>query len=46
MHYNFVRIHQMTKVAPATAGGVTTKLWQLSDMVRVLEEWEATQDLA
>lgn len=23
------------------AAGVTTKLWGLADMVRVLEEWEA-----
>jgi IS1 family transposase len=44
MHYNFVRIHQTTRVTPAMAAGVTGKLWDLSDMVRVIEEWEA--DLA
>jgi hypothetical protein len=26
------------------AAGVTTKLWELSDMVRVLEDWEAGRD--
>ena len=43
MHYNFVRIHQTTRVTPAMAAGVTNKLWDLSDMVRVIEEWEAAQ---
>jgi hypothetical protein len=40
MHYNFVRIHQTLRCTPAMAAGVTTKLWELSDMVRVLEDWE------
>lgn len=43
MHYNFVRIHQTLRVTPAMATGVTTKLWELTDMVAVLEEWEAKQ---
>lgn len=41
MHYNFVRIHQTTKVTPAMAAKVTGKLWEMSDMVKVLEDWEA-----
>jgi IS1 family transposase len=41
MHYNFVRIHQTLKVTPAMAAGVTPKLWEMSDMVKVLEDWEA-----
>ena len=41
MHYNFVRIHQTLKVTPAMAAGVTSKLWEMSDMVKVLEDWEA-----
>ncbi|MGH7116377.1 MAG: IS1 family transposase, partial [Stellaceae bacterium] len=40
MHYNFVRIHQSLRVTPAMAAGVTTKLWSLVDMVRVIEERE------
>ena len=41
MHYNFVRIHQTLKVTPAMAAGVTSKLWEMSDVVKVLEDWEA-----
>lgn len=40
-HYNFVRIHQTLKVTPAMAAGATSKLWEMSDMVKVLEDWEA-----
>jgi hypothetical protein len=43
MYYNFVRIHQTRRSTPAMAAGVTTKLWELADMVKVLEEWEANQ---
>lgn len=45
MHYNFVRIHQTTKITPAMAAGVTSKLWEMSDMVSVLEAWETAQAL-
>jgi IS1 family transposase len=41
MHYNFVRIHQTLKVTPAMAADVTPKLWEMSDMIAVLESWEA-----
>ena len=41
VRYNFVRIHQTLKVTPAMAAGVTKKLWEMSDMVKVLEDWEA-----
>jgi IS1 family transposase len=43
MHYNFVRIHQTLKITPAMAAGVTSKLWEMGDMVKVLEDWEALQ---
>jgi hypothetical protein len=43
MHHNFVRIHQTLRCTPATAAGVTTKLWELADMVKVLEDWESAQ---
>ena len=43
MHYNFVRIHQTLRCTPAMAAGVTTKLWEIADMVKVLENWEAAQ---
>jgi hypothetical protein len=41
MHYNFVRIHKTLKMTPAMAAGVTPKLWEMADMVKVLEDWEA-----
>ena len=43
MHYNFVCIHQTLKVTPAMAAKVAPKLWEMSDMVKVLEEWEAAK---
>ncbi len=44
MFYNFVRVHQTLKVTPAMAAGVTDRLWEISDLVKVLEDWEAHQD--
>ncbi len=41
MFYNFVRVHQTLKVTPAMAAGVTDRLWEVSDIVRVLEQYEA-----
>jgi hypothetical protein len=41
MHYNFVCLHQTLKSSPAMAAGVSAKLWEMSDMVQVLEDWEA-----
>jgi len=43
MHYNFVRIHQSLRITPAMAAGVTQKLWSLTDMVRVIEDWETAR---
>ena len=40
MRYNFVRIHQTTRVTPAMAAGVSQTLWPLTDIVRVVDEWE------
>jgi hypothetical protein len=39
--YNFVRIHQTLKVTPAMAAGVTSKLWEMTDVVDVLDAFEA-----
>ena len=41
MHYNFVRIHQSLRITPAMAAGVTTNLWSIADMVKVIEDREA-----
>jgi IS1 family transposase len=40
MYYNFVRIHQSVKQTPAMAAGVTKRLWEIGDIVDVLEAWE------
>ncbi len=38
MHYNFCRIHQTLKVTPAMEAGVTNRLWDVSDIVRMVED--------
>ena len=40
MFYNFVRIHQTLKVTPAMAAGVTGRVWDVSDVVKLLEAKE------
>ncbi len=39
-YYNFCRIHQTFKVTPAMAAGVTDRIWELRDIVTILEVWE------
>lgn len=41
MYYNFVRVHQTLRVSLAMAAGVTTRLWEMADIVAVIEDWEA-----
>ena len=40
MYYNFARIHQTLKITPAMAAGVTDCVWDVSDIVDMLEAWE------
>jgi hypothetical protein len=40
MHYTFVRIHQTLRVTPAMAAGVTERVWEVSDIVALLEASE------
>jgi IS1 family transposase len=37
MHYNFCRIHQTLRITPAQAAGVTNKLWDVEDIVALLD---------
>jgi len=37
MHYNFVGIHQTLRVFPAMAVGVTDRLWNISDLLSLLD---------
>jgi IS1 family transposase len=41
MFYNFVRIHQTLKMTPAMAAGVTDRLWEMTDLVEMIEAFEA-----
>ena len=41
MYYNFCKIHCTLDVTPAMEAGVTKKLWQVSDIVALIEEKEA-----
>lgn len=38
MHYNFCRLHQSLKATPAMAAGITDQLWEIGDIVDVIEE--------
>ncbi|WP_336987694.1 IS1 family transposase [Altererythrobacter aquiaggeris] len=40
MYYNFVRIHKTLKVSPAMAAGVTDRLWDIADIVMLIEKAE------
>jgi hypothetical protein len=42
MYYNFVRIHKTLRTTPAMAAKVTERLWEIGDIVDVLEAWENT----
>ena len=37
MYYNFARVHQTLRVSPAMAAGVTSKLWDVEDIINLLE---------
>jgi IS1 family transposase len=37
MYYNFVRIHQTLRVTPAMAAGVTDRVWEIIDVVGLLD---------
>ena len=38
---NFVKIHRTLRVTPAMAAGVTDRLWEVADIVALLEADEA-----
>lgn len=39
--YNFIKIHRTLRVSPALAAGVTDRLWDVSDLVALLEAGES-----
>ena len=40
MYYNFVRIHSTLRMTPAMAAGVSERLWEIGDIVKLVEEAE------
>jgi len=41
MYYNFVRVHQTLKVTPAMEAGITDSLWDIKDLVALIDANEA-----
>lgn len=40
MYYNFVRLHKTLRVTPAMAAGVSDRLWEIGDIVKLIEDAE------
>jgi hypothetical protein len=40
MYYNFVRIHSKLRVTPAMAAGIAERLWEIEDIVKLIEDTE------
>jgi hypothetical protein len=40
MYYNFVRIHKTLRVTPAMAASVSDRLWEIADIVKLVEDGE------
>lgn len=43
MYYNFVRVHKTLRMTPTMAAGVTDRLWEVADIVKLLETKETEQ---
>jgi hypothetical protein len=43
LYYNFVRIHKTLRVTAAMAAGVADRLWEIGDIVALIEAAEAEQ---
>ncbi|HVM81249.1 MAG TPA: IS1 family transposase [Stellaceae bacterium] len=41
MYSNFVRLNQAVKMSPAMAAGIETRLWEMADLVRITDEFQA-----
>jgi hypothetical protein len=44
MYYNFVRLHSKLRVSLAMAAGVSKRLWEIADIVSLIEAEEAKKD--
>ena len=43
MYHNFVKISGAHRMTPAQAAGADSRLWEVSDMVKMIEEWETAR---
>ena len=43
MYYNLVRVHKTLRMMPAMAAGTTSPLWEIGEVIDVLEFWEVSQ---
>jgi IS1 family transposase len=41
--YNFVRIHKTLRVSPAMAAKIETRLWDMADIVRLIDEYDSVK---
>jgi IS1 family transposase len=41
--YNFARINSAVRMSPAMACGLEQRLWDVGDIVKLIEEWEVAQ---
>lgn len=44
MYYNFVRVHSKLRMSPAMTAGVADRLWEVADIVALIEAEEAKSD--
>jgi len=40
MYYTFVRVHQTLNATPAMEAGLTDRLWDIKDLVAIIDENE------
>ena len=44
VYYNFVRIHKTLRVTPAMAAGITDKLFEMADIVKIADDYLEKQN--
>jgi hypothetical protein len=38
--YNFVKMHKTIGMAPALAAGLCTEMWEMGDLVAIIDRWD------